>query len=259
MTQLVVSEIVRSCKENGGYKTPELNNILYLNYLGISSLCEMPKYEPVCMWLQGNRLSVLKYLMPSIRCLYLQSNAICDIQGLNELVNLKELNLSNNMIQVVSLGLPENLENLYLSKNLITDSKNLVSLCELKHLNHLDISDNQIKDEFLVNVLMNTNLHVVQTEGNPFHKKIAYFRKEMIQNLKGLVYLDSRPVESAERRMAQAFYAGGRPAELQERLKIQQEKEVRNRESYKSVSYLFSFRSTSSRFSRSGRFSKLEH
>ena len=240
MTKLTVSEIVKSCKENGGYKTPELNNILYLHYLGISELCDMPNYIPNCLWLQGNKLKEITNLMTSITCLYLQSNAICEIQGLSHLENLKELNLNNNMIQQIKKDcLPKSLENLYLSKNLISNSKNLVGLSDLVCLGLLDISHNQILDENLIENLGKLRLSVLATENNPFHKKISFFRNKVINEFPSLVYLNSRPIDSIERRIVKAFFKGGQQAELDEKSKIQAENLERNRNQYKSITYLF--------------------
>eukprot|EP00835_Amoeboradix_gromovi_P006047 NODE_646_length_5582_cov_0.573044.p3 type:complete len:253 gc:universal NODE_646_length_5582_cov_0.573044:1042-284(-) len=239
MTKLTLFDITKSCKLHGGYKTAELNNVLYLHYSGLSSLCEMKGYNPSCIWLQGNQLVEVSHMMLSVTCLYLQKNAIMNINGLDGLINLVELNLSNNMIQEINNGLPENLETLYISKNLISESDKLKNLRGLKKLCLLDISNNQIKDDGVVMILSNLELRVVNTEQNPFHNKARYFRKELIRALPLLNYLNSKPVEEDERRIVNAFFMGGKAAELDEKSRILSEKAAENRRHYKSTCLSF--------------------
>jgi len=231
---LSIEQIVKSCQQSGGYKTAELNSILYLNYMGIIGICTMPGYSPKCIWLNGNGISLISNLMPSVTCLYLQNNAISVIHGLMHLVNLKELNLSSNLISALNDELPVCLQSLYISKNLISESAGLSMLSEMVDLSTLDISDNQIKDQGIVEVLGRSTLKVINVEGNPVLKSVQNFRKSVIAKLPSLMNFNSKPVEPDERLLVKAFFNGGKESEQEQRCAMLRERTLKNQNQFKS-------------------------
>jgi dynein assembly factor 1, axonemal len=68
------------------------------------------------------------------------------------------------------------------------------------------------------------NLKVLYLNGNEMVKKVKSYRKNVIADLKGLRYLDDRPVFEDDRRHAEAFQKGGLDAERAERDVIKAEK-----------------------------------
>ena len=70
-----------------------------------------------------------------MKTLYLESNAIADIEGLESLINLRSLYLGKNMIhEIAGLDTLTQLESLDLSENDIYGVEGLASLPKLKFL-----------------------------------------------------------------------------------------------------------------------------
>ncbi len=236
MNNLTLAQIKESCKKRGGYNSPELNSILYLNHLGVTELCEMPEYRPKTIWLQGNGLIKLNHLMSSITCLYLQNNCIKEIHGLEELSQLKELNLSHNMLMNLQGYIPITVETLYLSHNCISSSKELGNLKNIQ-LTTLDISHNHIGDELIIENTNNMGLKVFNMEGNPGLKRVMALRKRCVVKFTQLTYLNQSPVDESERRTSIAYFRGGITAERAERQAIIQENRTKERNLIKSTLY----------------------
>ena len=86
----------------------------------------------------------------------------------------------------------------------------------------LDVRDNHISDPAVVDEVLAKipKLKVVYMQSNPVKKKIKYYRRTMTIKIKGLTYLDDRPVFKNDRRTTEAFWRGGFPEERRERAKI---------------------------------------
>jgi hypothetical protein len=51
------------CKEQKGYQTPELNDVLYLHFQGFARIEALDKYTGLkSIWLEGNGLSKIENL-----------------------------------------------------------------------------------------------------------------------------------------------------------------------------------------------------
>jgi dynein assembly factor 1 len=64
--------LVALCKENGLYKTPSLNDKLYLNFKGFSRIENLEEYTACkALFLEGNALESLEGLpaLPELKCM----------------------------------------------------------------------------------------------------------------------------------------------------------------------------------------------
>ena len=102
-------------------------------------------------------------------------------------------------------------------------------LKDLPMLNTLDIRKNNLQDPKLLDDVfaLMPELGVLYTKDNSFRVEIKTYRKVMIAKIKKLDYLDERPVEDKERRLAEAFLAGAKEAEQKEREAYDKEQEVK--------------------------------
>lgn len=81
----MTSQCIRAlCKKNDLYLSPALNEVLYLHFMGFNEIACLEDYT-------------------QLRCLWLDSNAITQIQGLDNQRDLKCLFLQNNLIRVSCL------------------------------------------------------------------------------------------------------------------------------------------------------------
>lgn len=95
-----------------------------------------------------------------IRQLNCSSNMIADATGIDKLVNIVDLNLSNNNISSINVSKNIELKNLELKNNLIENidfSKNV-------NLQKLDLSNNKIRSIFLTNNLLLEELDISNNE-----------------------------------------------------------------------------------------------
>lgn len=155
-----------------------------------------------------------------MKMVFLQQNAIKQIENLTCLSGLVTLNLSNNLIKEVSgLAGLSLLQNLDLSGNAIDSIDDCEELKELPSLSHLDMKNNHIDDRekimpFFVNI---QSLRALYLKGNPCQRHMSMYRKNLTANLKNLNYLDDRPVFESERIFADAWLRGGAEAEREAR------------------------------------------
>jgi len=228
MTQEVISKIQ---KDKGFYRSPALNETLYLHYKGFERISGLDEFVNArCIWLEGNCFSEiegLEALTESLRQIYLQENMIREIKGLSHLKNLVSINLSNNMITTIS-GLSElpQLKTLHIKQNRIKTYAGLEHLLECTALQGVDLTGNLIDDEKCVEIFeAMPDLLTLYTHQNPFTSKVKPYRKTMLGRCKKLRYLDDRPVFADERREVTAWASGGVEAEQAERKAIRDEKE----------------------------------
>ena len=103
------------------YRTPELNEKLYLHYKGFSYIRNLSQFTNLkCLYFEGNGCKSLLGLEENreLRSLFIQENIIETIEGLDNLKELRQLNLNDNMVKTVS-GLENctGLDTLYLKRN----------------------------------------------------------------------------------------------------------------------------------------------
>ena len=80
-----------SCKRDGLYQTPELNERLFLHYKGFDRISSLENYTGLrVLYLEGNGLRKIQGLtaQTQLRTLYLQENCVEDIEGLEACVSI---------------------------------------------------------------------------------------------------------------------------------------------------------------------------
>eukprot|EP00669_Euglena_mutabilis_P005532 TRINITY_DN1702_c0_g1_i1.p1 TRINITY_DN1702_c0_g1~~TRINITY_DN1702_c0_g1_i1.p1 ORF type:complete len:293 (+),score=43.98 TRINITY_DN1702_c0_g1_i1:267-1145(+) len=152
------------------------------------------------------------------------------MDGLDRLVQLDNINLSDNFIgRIGGLAGCVSLRTLTLKGNKLRDVEDVVHLAECPSITVLDLSENQLQDGSIVDVVLARmpNLAVLKLEGNPCIREIPHYRKTLISKLEKLRYLDDRPVTDDERRTAEAWARGGLAEERREREQIRTEADAK--------------------------------
>jgi len=234
MTKKALKKI---CIDHKGYGTPELNEKLYFHCRGFTKIENLEEYTGVkVLWLQQNAISKIEGISNcSLKSLFLQENLISEIEGLEALTELDSLHLGTNSIKrLQNLSHLKKLSGLNLSKCQLSDAKNLSHLLDLPMLQVLDLSQNKFEEpvELVENVKQLQTVKVLYLKGNPAVKKITNYRKTMISSMPSLTFLDDRPVFAEERRIAEAWAAGGRTAEQDERQRLKDEKAEEERQRF---------------------------
>jgi len=209
------------CLKNSGWSSPELNDVLMLQYKGFRKIEGLQEYRNVkSLFLECNGIRRLENIevMPKLMSLYLQSNCIFRLENLSALKGLVYLNLArNNITDVENLEQLVNLETLNLSSNKITQVQALEGLrARRDSLRSVDLSANYIEDgdaliDFWPTAL--PDLTCLYLHHNPCSRNMKDYRRRVISKLQQLRWLDERIVPEVERIGCRAWSVGGKEAE----------------------------------------------
>jgi len=211
MTRDAIQDIV---KKDGLYRTPALNDKLYLQFRGFQSIQSLEEYTGLrVLWLEGNGIDKIENLdyQRELRTLYLQQNLIRSIENLESCRNIDTLDLSKNYIsKIEKLSHLRMLKTLILSHNNLTDAKSIEHVTALPELCTLDLQSNKISgaedhEEVVKVVKMCPSLRVLYLKGNGITKRIPFYRRTLLSSCSELRYLDDRPVFDEERRRCNAW------------------------------------------------------
>ena len=146
------------------YRTPELNEKLYLHYKGFSYMKNLDQFtELKCLYFEGNGCKSLTGLETNyrMRSLFIQENMIAKMEGLDNLNELRQLNLNENIIsKIEGLAGCDELDTLYMKGNRLGrneeggDVEALRGLLDRPTLNCVDIQENDIRDPAIVEEIL---------------------------------------------------------------------------------------------------------
>jgi hypothetical protein len=245
--------LVKSCKENGGYRQPHLNDQLFLQCRGFCEIGNLEEYTNLkALWLDQNAIQSIENVghLSKLVSLFLQSNTIRTLHGLSGLRNLRTLNVSHNYLtSLAGITACPLLETIQASHNRIERLEDCQEIWQLENLSCFDVCHNKIDDlpegaddMYIINFFTRCPaLSVVYLHGQDLPRKVKNYRKMMVCHLPKLTYMDERPIFPQERRTAEAWARGGADAEKEELGKIRQEKVdeltscLRNQEAMKSA------------------------
>lgn len=130
-------------------------------YTGVSTL-----------YLESNAISRIQGLdaLKNLRCLYLGNNLLDSLVGLQQLTQLEVLDVSHNRISsCVGLSALVSLRSLDVSCNRLISAADLAELASCTRLVTLDLSGNQLVAEGLLELLTGSRwqLALLRLQGNP--------------------------------------------------------------------------------------------
>lgn len=122
------------------------------------------------LYLESNAISVIEGLdaLRELRCLYLGKNVIHRISGLDHLTNLESLDLSDNdLTSLHALGGLARLKTLNFANNKCRSAADIAHLQDCPSITSLDLSGNKIDDPEALEVLAGRPLSLLRFSGNP--------------------------------------------------------------------------------------------
>lgn len=236
--EMTESFIVEQCQLHRGYRTPELNEKLYLHHFGFSALKNLHAYTGCkVLYISNNAISDLRPLaaLTLLDTLYASNNAIRSLDCLPNLPSLRLLDVSHNYLcNLVGISAVSSLETLLASHNAIHTLGN--ELQELRMLSSLDVSYNKLSDLKCVNEelsKLSSSLCTLILIGNSMIHSVSNYRKRTIHAFPNLRFLDEYPIFPDERAKAEAFANGGVKAEQELIKKLGAEKDAERHEQFK--------------------------
>ena len=188
MTEMTKKVLLDICKKLELYRTPELNDKLFLHYKGFRRVENLEEYTGLkCLYLEGNGLQKIEGLenQKEMRSLFLQENCIERIEGLDSMIHLDSINLESEFrVENRESGSSEKLQTLQLQRNSLKEVDDLKGLLECPSIMCLDMQNNKIDDPAVLDLLVKMpNLRVLYLKGNPFIKKVRFYRKKCDQHV----------------------------------------------------------------------------
>ena len=210
MTSRVVAKIAR---ETGGYIRPEVNERLWLQNRRWRAIGGLEKFTGVRMLhLENNQIGPrvglgLRHLA-ELRAVYLNCNMLREVDNLSANEQLTLLNLATNQISAFAPdSLPRSLNTLECANNILERADALAPLALLPNLEVLNLQNNRLADERLFRLFSSfPALRVLYLQGNPMQRAENY-RRRLVSGCVHLTYLDDCPVETLEKRGAEAWAA----------------------------------------------------
>lgn len=241
--QMTTEVIIQQCLQHQGYRTPELNEKLYLHHFGFPTITS--HITPYCccrvLYLSHNAISDLSPLAPltQLDSLFISNNTLTTLETLPCLPLLRLLDVSHNTLREMHTMTPQTqLETLLVSHNHV---KNIHDICvSFPALTSLDLGYNQIPSLEMVEQALaerSTILATLVLLGNPAQRlssqSNSHYRKRIINFFSGLRFLDEYPIFLEERRVAEAFGVGGREEEEKMKRQIKAEENDLQKEQFK--------------------------
>jgi hypothetical protein len=227
MTEMTEALVSRGCKQKGFFRTPELNDQLYLHFSGFTKIENLEAFTGVrSIWLENNAVADIENLeaLPKLACLYLQNNCLRSL-GSCALPRLDVLNVAHNSVASLSGAANFSRMTRFLAANNEVGDGELHHLLACPALTVVDLSHNKLSDAAVVAEVFPqlARLATLMLSGNAVVRAIKPYRKRLVHQNRSLRYLDEYPVFDDERRCSDAWGADGPAAEKLEREAIREE------------------------------------